>query len=100
MNVSAIVSQGNAYDSVEYVLTVIRALINDVMEDNAGDIFTDDWAASFFYLNTAKRMVEQNLADNGVEFNLKETVLTPLPPVANGGDPSIQVSITQEGYFD
>lgn len=99
-NISSIVAQGSAYDSVEYVMNVIRVLINDAMEDLAGDIFTDDWPAAFYYLNTAKRMVEQNLADNGVEFNLKETVLTPLPPVANNGDPSVQVSITQEGYFD
>jgi hypothetical protein len=97
---SAIVSQGTALDSVEYVLNMVRVLINDAMEDLAGDIFTDDWPAAFVYLNTAKRMVEQNLADNGVEFNIKETVLTPLPPVVNGGDPSIQVSITQEGFFD
>jgi hypothetical protein len=98
-NVSTFSGQGSAYDSAEYVLNHARAAINDVMESSAGDILTDDWPSTFTYLNQAKRLVEHELASNGVEFNVKETVLTNISPVQST-DPTQQVWISQSGYFD
>jgi hypothetical protein len=98
-NVSTFVGQGSAYDTAEYVLNNARAALNDVMESAGGDILTDDWPQTYIYLNQAKRLVEHELASNGVEFNVKETVLTSISPVQTV-DPTQQVWISQAGYFD
>jgi hypothetical protein len=98
-NVPTFVGQGSAYDTAEYVLQNARAAINDVMEDIGGDILTDTWPATFVYLNQAKRIVEHELASNGVEFNVKETTLLSIAP-CQSSDPTTQVWISQSGYFD
>jgi len=98
-NVPTSIGEGQAYDNAEYVLNQVRAIINDVMENSAGDIFTDDWPATWVYLNQAKRIVEHELANNGVEFNIKETVMTNFLPCASP-DPTVQVWVSQSGYFD
>lgn len=90
---------GAPLDSAEYVLNQTRAILNDVMESNAGDIFTDDWPPTWTYLNIAQRMCQENLANNGVETNITEIFLSPLTPVANT-DPSTQVWVSSTGYFD
>ena len=96
---TGIVGQGTAYDTAEYVLQHARAAINDVMEDQDGEVLTDDWAGTWLYLNQGKRLVEHELANNGVEFNIKEVFLTNIP-VVNNIDPNTQVWISPEGYFD
>jgi len=98
-NVPTTVGQGSAYDTAEYVLNNARAALNDVMESTAGDILTDDWPATYVYLNQAKRIVEHELASNGVEFNVKETYLLSISP-CQSTDPTQQVWISQSGYFD
>lgn len=98
-NVPTFVGQGAAYDTAEYVLNNARAALNDVMENTAGDILTDDWPATYVYLNQAKRLVEHELASNGVEFNVKEQIFFSIGPVQSV-DPSQQVWISQSGYFD
>jgi hypothetical protein len=98
-NVPTFVGEGAAYDTAAYVLQHARAALNDVMEDVDGDILTDDWAGTYIYLNQAKRIVEHELASNGVEFNVKETILLSIPPVQST-DPTQQVWISQSGYFD
>lgn len=98
-NVPTFVGQGQAYDNAEYVLNHARAALNDVMESPAGDILTDDWPSTWTYLNQGKRLVEHELASNGVEFNVKEQIFFNIPPVQNI-DPSQQVWISQSGYFD
>lgn len=98
-NVSQSIGQGAAFDSAEYVLNQTRAISNDVMESNAGDILTDDWAPTWTYLNIAQRMCQEYLSTNGVETNLSEVVLSNLTPVQNS-DPATQVWLSQSGYFD
>jgi len=98
-NVPTQVGEGTAYDTAEYVLNHARAATNDVMEDQAGDILTDDWPATWTYLNQAKRLVEHELASNGVEFNVKEYTLFNITP-AGTVDPTTQVNISQSGYYD
>lgn len=98
-NVPTFIGQGAAYDTAEYVLNNARAALNDVMESTGGDILTDDWPATYVYLNQAKRIVEHELASNGVEFNVKETLLLSIPTVQSA-DPTQQVWISQSGYFD
>jgi hypothetical protein len=93
------VGQGAAFDSAEYVLNQTRAITNDVMESNAGDILTDDWPATWIYLNIAQRKCQEYLSANGVETNSQEIILRNLPAVSNS-DPSTQVWLSQSGYFD
>jgi hypothetical protein len=93
------VGQGAAFDRAEYVLNKTRAITNDVMESNAGDILTDDWPATWEYLNIGQRMCQEYLSANGVETNRAETFLTNLTPVANS-DPATQVWLSQSGYYD
>jgi hypothetical protein len=93
------VGQGTAYDTAEFVLQHARAAINDVMQDQDGEILTDDWSGTWIYLEQGKRLVEHELANNGVEFNIKEVVFANISPVANV-DPTTQVWISPQGYFD
>ncbi len=93
------IGQGAAFDSAEYVLNKTRAITNDVMESNAGDILTDDWPSTWEYLNIAQRMCQEYLSANGVETNRTEIILQNVPPVANS-DPATQVWLSQSGYFD
>jgi hypothetical protein len=93
------VGQGAAFDSAEYCLNQTRAITNDVMESQAGDILTDDWPSTWTYLNIAQRMCQEYLSANGVETNRAEIVLANLPPVANS-DPATQVWLSQSGYYD
>ena len=93
------VGEGANSNNAGYVLNKTRAIINDVMESNAGDILTDDWPATWEYLNIAQRMCQEYLANNGVESNVKEVFLSGILPVANT-DPSTQVWVSQSGYYD
>lgn len=93
------IGEGAAFNSAEYVLNKTRAITNDVMESNAGDVLTDDWPATWEYLNIAQRMCQEYLANNGVETNVKEVILSGLTACGNV-DPSTQVWVSQSGYFD
>jgi hypothetical protein len=93
------VGEGNAFDSAGYILTQTRAIVNDLMEDAGGDILTNDWFATWVYLNQAYRICQHDLANNGVETNAKEVHMSPLVacPVS---DPEQQVWISQSGYYN
>lgn len=93
------IGEGAAFRNAGYCLNKTRAIINDVMESNAGDVLTDDWDATWDYLNIAHNMCQEYLANNGVETNIKEVFLAGITPVANT-DPSTQVWISQSGYYD
>jgi hypothetical protein len=97
--VAPILGEGTAYDNAEYALQHARAALNDVMEDADGEILTDDWAGTWLYLNQAYRMLQHELANNGVETNVKETHMLNILPVTTT-DPDQQVWISQSGYYD
>lgn len=77
-----------------------RAIINDMQISTAGQILTDGAPFTVDYLNEAIEEVQEYLALNGVTSNLIDNFdLTPITPVATQ-DPSVQVFISTDGYFD
>lgn len=96
---SQTIGSGTPFDSAEYCLNQARAITNDVMESNAGDVLTDDWAPTWTYLNIAQRRCQEYLTANGVETNIQEVFLYNTPAVTNS-DPSTQVWISSTGYYD
>jgi hypothetical protein len=99
MSSDQVVAEGLSYDSAEYVLTQTRAIVNDLMEDPQGDILTDDWFATWVYLNQAYRLCQHELANNGVETNVQEMILSNLTPCPVS-DPEQQVWLSQSGYYN
>ena len=64
---------------------------------SAGDIFTDPVLIPF--LNIAYEQLQYELANHGVETFIKDNVVLTLTAIA-GADPSIQVTVSDTGYFD
>src|SRR5271154_3442495 len=92
--------QVGVFPIAENVLQLARASINDMLRTTAGAILTDTAPFTVVYLNAAIRRVQRELANNGITSNIRDNViLTPLTP-AVGSDPSIQVYVSQMGYFD
>jgi|SRR5579864_3267053 len=93
------VLQTSAYGTVEGVFNETRAIINDMMFSQAGEIFTDAAPFSFVQLNRAAQYFENELINHGVKTFQKETVLTPILQIAVL-DPGVQVNLSDSGYFD
>lgn len=92
--------QVGVYPTVEGVLTYARALINDQLRNNQGQILTDNASFTLDDVNMAVNECQEYLANNGVETQIADNViLTPIPPTPNN-DPSCQVFIGYNGYFD
>ncbi len=91
--------QTSAYGTVEGVFNETRAIINDMMFSQAGEILTDTAPFTFLQLNRAAQYFENELINHGVLTFKKETVLTPILPIAIL-DPGVQVNISDSGYFD
>lgn len=93
------VLQTTAYGTVEGVLNEVRAIINDMMFNQNGEIFTDTSVFTFPMMNRAAQYFENELINHGVTTFKKETILTPVLPVTIL-DPGSQVNISDSGYFD
>src|SRR5579871_3005747 len=89
----------SAYATVESVTNLARALVNDMMVNTAGEILTDTAPFTFPMLNTAARYFTRKLRNRGFLTFVKETVLTPITPIAVA-DPGTQVNISDTGYFN
>lgn len=88
------------YPTVEEVMNLARAIVNDSYNNGAGRILTDDAPFTLPYLNSAIRKLRMELANNSVSTVIKDNViLTPLTPVAQV-DPSVQTFVSWTGYFD
>lgn len=100
------VVQTTAYATVEGTFKLARALVNDMLLDQAGEILTDAAPFMFPLLNEAADYFAGQLENHGVKTFTKETVLTPIPachfPAMPLGatDPGQQVNISDVGYFD
>jgi hypothetical protein len=100
------VVQSTAYATVESVTQLARALVNDMLISQAGEILTDTAPFTFPLLNSAARYCGRKLANNGVKTFTIETVLTPItqcsfPNLGLGGaDPGQQVYVSDAGYFN
>jgi len=88
------------YPTVEGVLTFARAVINDQLRNNQGQILTDNASFTLDFVNMAVSECQEYLANNGVETQIVDNViLTPIPPTPNN-DPNCQIFIGYNGYFD
>jgi hypothetical protein len=92
----------SAYVSLESVLNLIRAIVNDQIYSQAGEIFTDTFNPAFFLLNDAMEWFENEVNNHGITTFEKETFLTGVTPAAfvPANDPGQQISISDAGYFD
>jgi hypothetical protein len=92
--------QVGTYPTVEGVLTFARAIINDQLRNNNGQILTDNASFSLDFVNMAIAECQETLANNGVSTQIVDNViLTPIPPTPNH-DPNCQIFIGYNGYFD
>lgn len=91
----------STYPTAEDSITLARALSNDMLVSTAGETLTDNAPFAISYLNAAQRKLQRYLANNGLNSNVKDNViLTPLTACPLTSDPSVQVSIGANGYFD
>ena len=92
--------QTGTYPLAENVLNFARAVINDMLRQQAGAILTDTAPFTTIFLNGSVRKTQRYLANNGLFSQvIDNAILTPITPVANG-DPATQVSISANGYND
>lgn len=92
--------QVGVYPVVEGVLTFARAIINDQLRNNQGQILTDNASFTLDFVNMAVSECQEYLANNGITTQLVDNViLTPIPPTPNN-DPSCQIFLGYSGYFD
>lgn len=94
------VVQSSAYVSVESVTTLIRAIANDMIFSQAGEILTDTANFMLPLLNDALEWFTNEVNNHGVNTFTKETILTPLTATQVPTDPATQVYISDSGYFD
>jgi hypothetical protein len=88
------------YETVEYVLQLARARINDMEQSVAGDLLSDTQPYTVPLLNGGWRRFQDTLANNGIEKLTKEIDLIGLPPVNNPGDPAMQVYMGWANSYD
>lgn len=88
-----------AYGTVEGVFNEARAIINDQMSSQAGEILTDVAPFTFLMLNRAATLFENILINHGITTFTKETVLASVL-LKGTQDPGIQINISDSGYFD
>lgn len=99
----------SAYVSIESVTLLIRALANDMIYSQAGEILTDNANFMFPLLNDALEWFQNEVNNHGVDTFVKETYLLQLTPAAFNNldtgipaptDPGQQISVSDTGYFD
>lgn len=93
-------AQPGTYPIADEVMQLARALVNDMLRDTAGRILTNKAPFSVVYLNSAMREVQRTFANNGLTNYVKDNVILPSMAPAATTDPSVQVQISANGYFD
>lgn len=89
------------YDSVEYVLRVLRVICNDMGLTINGVLLADNIPVVLPLINMAYRTLQEDLTLNGVETQVKQAILTGIAPVPSTiTDPAVQVWIGYDSYFD
>lgn len=85
--------------TLETAANLIRAITNDMIFAQAGEVLTDNSNILFPLLNDALEWFENEVNNHGVNTFTKESVLTPVTAIGVL-DPGIQVNISDTGYFD
>ena len=92
--------QTGTYPIAEDVMNDARAMINDMLRSQSGQILKDTSPFSVPMLNRAIRRTQRRLANNGLMSNVIDNfILNAILPVANS-DPGTQINISQNGYFN
>jgi len=96
------VLQSSAFVTVESVTLLIRAIANDMIFSQAGEILTDNANFMLPLLNDSLEWFTNEVNNHGVSTFTKETVITPLTPTPSPQpvDPATQVNVSDSGYFD
>lgn len=90
----------SAYVSLETVTLLIRAIANDMLYSQAGEILTDGANFMLPLINDALEWFSNEVNNHGVSTFTKETILTPLTPTETPTDPGAFVNVSDNGYFD
>jgi hypothetical protein len=92
----------SAYVSLETVTNLIRALANDMIYSQAGEILTDNANFILPLLNDSLEWFVNEMNNSGVMSFTQETLITPLTatPAPQSTDPATQTNISDNGYFD
>jgi hypothetical protein len=86
-------------DTVDTVLNLARARINDAQLSISGNVLADSQPYTFTMLNGAFRHLQEDLANAGNPAFINEAVLEDLPVVA-WTDPCVQVYMSCQYFFD
>lgn len=89
----------SAYLTVEQVALLIRALTNDMIFSQAGEIFPDSTPYLFPLVNDSLEWFTNEVNNHGIDTFTKETILTPILPIGVN-DPGAQVNVSDTGYFN
>lgn len=92
----------SAYVSVESITNLIRAISNDMIFTQAGEILTDSANFMFPLLNDSLEWFQNEVNNHGVTTFEKETFLAGITAAAfvPANDPGQQVNVSDTGYFD
>jgi len=93
-------AQSTTYPIADDVMQLARAMVNDMLRTTSGQILTNKAPFTVPLLNSAIRRVQRYFANNGLQNYVKDDVILPNMPPAASNDPSVQVSVSVNGYFD
>lgn len=88
------------YFTVLAGMNLARAIVNDMLRSSAGQTLKDNRPFTIEYVNAAVADCQEYLANNGITSNIKDNVLLSNLTPCVGSDPSVQVYVSVEGYFN
>jgi hypothetical protein len=92
--------QTAVYPTAEQVMNLARAIVNDMLRTSAGQVLTDSAPFSIEYLNAAMEDCQEYLANNGLPTQILDNVILGAIPPVPVIDPSVQVYLGYNGYFN
>lgn len=96
-------AQQSGFPTLGTCMDLARAYVNDMypgIAGTSGRVLTNNAPFTIPYINSALRTVNRKLRNEGVTYPIKDNViLANLTPVIQA-DPSIQVFVGFDGYFD
>src|SRR5260370_22030921 len=93
-------AQPGTYPIADEVMQPARAIVNDMLRDTAGRILTNSAPFSVVFMNSAIRKTQRYFANNGLTNYIKDNVILPSMTAVATTDPSVQVFVSKDGYFD
>lgn len=87
------------YVTANDILDLARSISNDAAQDLAGDILANDQPYTFTMLEACYELLQDILANAGVNTFCEYAEIVGLTPVATP-DPGVQVELSYTGYYD